>query len=179
MRAKLPFAVALTLLASAGCTSAITTGAGQATTAPPGIATPTQVQVPTPSPPALPQTPAVSSPAASTSAVAPSTSVLGPAAVVEAFYAAINSGDYYAAWLLGGDNLGESYAAFAAGFSDTLSDQLTITGTSGHSVDVDLVAQHTDGTRHEFHPGDAFVIPKGWVGIWDMKTPFKTIIVNS
>ena len=30
----------------------------------------------------------------------------------------------------------------------------------------------------EFHPGDAFVIPKGWVGTWDMTTRFKKIIVN-
>jgi hypothetical protein len=27
-------------------------------------------------------------------------------------------------------------------------------------------------------PGDAFVIPKGWAGTWDMKTHFKKIIVN-
>jgi uncharacterized cupin superfamily protein len=42
----------------------------------------------------------------------------------------------------------------------------------------DLVTLDTDGTRHEFHPGDAFVIPKGWAGTWDMKTRFKKIIVN-
>lgn len=33
----------------------------------------------------------------------------------------------------------------------------------------------------EGHPvaaGDAFVLPKGWVGLWDMKTHFKKIIVN-
>jgi uncharacterized cupin superfamily protein len=42
----------------------------------------------------------------------------------------------------------------------------------------DLVTVDADGTRHEFHPGDAFVIPKGWAGIWDMKTRFKKIIVN-
>jgi uncharacterized cupin superfamily protein len=42
----------------------------------------------------------------------------------------------------------------------------------------DLVTVDADGTRHEFHPGDAFVIPKGWVGTWDMKTRFKKIIVN-
>lgn len=42
----------------------------------------------------------------------------------------------------------------------------------------DLVTVDTDGTRHEFHPGDAFVIPKGWAGTWDMKTRFKKIIVN-
>jgi uncharacterized cupin superfamily protein len=42
----------------------------------------------------------------------------------------------------------------------------------------DLVTVDADGTRHEFHPGDAFVIPKGWAGTWDMKTRFKKIIVN-
>lgn len=42
----------------------------------------------------------------------------------------------------------------------------------------DLVTIDADGTRHEFHPGDAFIIPKGWAGIWDMKTRFKKIIVN-
>jgi uncharacterized cupin superfamily protein len=42
----------------------------------------------------------------------------------------------------------------------------------------DVVTTDSDGTRHEFHPGDAFVIPKGWAGTWDMKTRFKKIIVN-
>ena len=42
----------------------------------------------------------------------------------------------------------------------------------------DLVTTDSDGGRHEFHPGDAFVIPKGWAGTWDMKTRFKKIIVN-
>jgi uncharacterized cupin superfamily protein len=42
----------------------------------------------------------------------------------------------------------------------------------------DLVTVDADGTRREFHPGDAFVIPKGWAGTWDMKTHFKKIIVN-
>src|SRR5262245_17847504 len=28
----------------------------------------------------------------------------------------------------------------------------------------DLVTVDADGSRHEFHPGDALVIPKGWVG---------------
>lgn len=42
----------------------------------------------------------------------------------------------------------------------------------------DLVTVDGDGTRHEFHPGDALIIPKGWAGTWDMKTRFKKIIVN-
>jgi uncharacterized cupin superfamily protein len=42
----------------------------------------------------------------------------------------------------------------------------------------DLVTVDADGTRHEFHPGDALIIPKGWAGTWDMKTRFKKMLVN-
>jgi len=31
-------------------------------------------------------------------------------------------------------------------------------------------AAHPKG--HAFHAGDTFVIPKGWTGVWNMKTPF-------
>jgi uncharacterized cupin superfamily protein len=41
-----------------------------------------------------------------------------------------------------------------------------------------LVTTDADGTKHEFHAGDAFVLPKGWVGVWDMKAHFKKLIVN-
>jgi len=41
-----------------------------------------------------------------------------------------------------------------------------------------VVTTDADGTKREFHPGDTFVLPKGWVGLWDMKTHFKKIIVN-
>jgi uncharacterized cupin superfamily protein len=41
-----------------------------------------------------------------------------------------------------------------------------------------VVTTETDGTKHEFHPGDTFVLPKGWAGLWDMKTHFKKMIVN-
>jgi uncharacterized cupin superfamily protein len=41
-----------------------------------------------------------------------------------------------------------------------------------------VVTTDADGTRHEFRVGDTFVLPKGWVGTWDMKTHFKKIIVN-
>jgi len=41
-----------------------------------------------------------------------------------------------------------------------------------------VVTTDSDGTNHEFHAGDAFVLPKGWVGLWDMKTHFEKIFVN-
>ncbi|MFL6114719.1 MAG: hypothetical protein ACJ786_25695 [Catenulispora sp.] len=68
------------------------------------------------------------------------------AAIVSAFYAAINAQDYAAAWKLGGDNLGSSYDAFAAGFAGTAHDALTITGAQGDTVQVHLEALQDDGT---------------------------------
>jgi len=41
-----------------------------------------------------------------------------------------------------------------------------------------LVTTDTDGTRREFKAGDAFILPKGWAGTWDMKTRFKKLLVN-
>jgi len=37
----------------------------------------------------------------------------------------------------------------------------------------DLVITNRSGSEQEFHAGDSFVIPKGWAGTWNMKTPFK------
>jgi uncharacterized cupin superfamily protein len=37
----------------------------------------------------------------------------------------------------------------------------------------DLIITNQAGSRQEFHPGDTFVIPKGWAGTWDMRTRFK------
>jgi uncharacterized cupin superfamily protein len=41
-----------------------------------------------------------------------------------------------------------------------------------------VVTTDANGTKHEFHAGDAFVLPKGWVGLWEMTAHFKKIIVN-
>jgi uncharacterized cupin superfamily protein len=41
-----------------------------------------------------------------------------------------------------------------------------------------LVTTDADGTQREFHAGDTFVLPKAWVGTWDMKTHFKKLLVN-
>ena len=66
--------------------------------------------------------------------------------MVSAFYAAINAQDYATAWKLGGDNLGFTYSAFAAGFAGTAHDALTITGEQGNTVDVHLEALQDDGS---------------------------------
>lgn len=41
-----------------------------------------------------------------------------------------------------------------------------------------LVTIDKNQTRREFKPGDTFVIPKGWAGVWEMKTDFKKIYVH-
>jgi hypothetical protein len=69
-----------------------------------------------------------------------------PAAVVTAFYGAINAQDYATAWALGGDNLGMSYSTFAGGFAGTAHDTLTVTGVQGDMVQVHLEALQTDGS---------------------------------
>lgn len=74
-----------------------------------------------------------------------------PVDVVLSYFAAINSGDYKAAWSLGGSNLGGSYAAFAAGFADTVRDTVTVVSVQGASVKVALVSLQRDGTQHTYH----------------------------
>ncbi|WP_194916697.1 hypothetical protein [Catenulispora rubra] len=81
-----------------------------------------------------------------TPAPTPTPTAQDPAAVVSAFYAAINAQDYATAWKLGGDNLGFTYSAFAAGFAGTAHDSLTITGQQGNTVDVHLEALQNDGS---------------------------------
>jgi serine/threonine protein kinase len=95
--------------------------------------------------------PAPSSPA-STSAP-PTTTAAAPAQqVVEDYFAAINARDYARAWDLGGKNLGGSYDSFVKGFSDTVSDTVTIESVSGDTVTMRLDATQTDGT-HKFFAG--------------------------
>jgi cytoskeletal protein RodZ len=69
----------------------------------------------------------------------------GPAAIVRAYFAAINSHDYARAWSLGGQNAGGSYASFVSGFSTTATDTLAIVSVSGDVVTARLTAVQTDG----------------------------------
>ena len=70
----------------------------------------------------------------------------GPAATVSAYIAAINRHDYAKAWDLGGRNSSASYATFVQGFGTTAKDTLIILSVSGNAVNVELVAQQTDGS---------------------------------
>jgi serine/threonine protein kinase len=93
--------------------------------------------------------PPPTSPATSTkTAAAPP--VAGPAATVQAYFAAINDHDYARAWALGGKNTGSSYPAFISGFNGTSKDNLTVVSVSGDVVTVKLAADQTDGTVKNF-----------------------------
>ena len=73
-----------------------------------------------------------------------------PATVVRNFYTAVNNRDFQTAWQLGGQNLGKPYQTFVDGYATTVSDNLTVLDTNGDTVDVDLTAQWSDGTNHEY-----------------------------
>jgi len=76
---------------------------------------------------------------------------IDPAVVVQGYIDAINAHDYQTAWSLGGRNLRPStFDAFVAGFADTRHDTLTVLGVHGGTVQVRLIAEHTDGRRTRF-----------------------------
>ena len=77
-------------------------------------------------------------------------STMSAAAVVEAYYAAINAGDYQTAWNLGGDNLDPSYTAFVNGFAGTGHDSLTVTASQGDTVSVQLNATQSNGSDQTY-----------------------------
>ena len=71
---------------------------------------------------------------------------LGPAATVQAYFAAINAHDYARAWALGGKNIATSYSRFANGFNGTAKDKVTVVSVAGDVVTVKLAAVQTDGS---------------------------------
>lgn len=130
-------------LVLAGC-GASSTSKGTATASARTVVTTT---APSTAPPTSEAPPSPSTPVPS--AASPS-SADSPATVVEAYFAAIDAENYEEAWALGGDNLGESYTQFAAGYASTATDNVEVLSTSGGTVTVDLTATQTDGTQQQF-----------------------------
>ncbi|MBR7838316.1 hypothetical protein KDL01_33915 [Actinospica durhamensis] len=97
----------------------------------------------------------------------PSPSATGPAAVVLAYFAAIDRRDYETAWSLGGDNLGESYDGFVNQFSNTAQDTVTVTSVDGDAVSADLVAQNDDGTTQDF--AGTYTVTSGAITTFDVQ----------
>ncbi|MFI7399043.1 hypothetical protein ACIBW9_00860 [Streptomyces sp. NPDC049541] len=98
------------------------------------------------SPTAPSQTPQPSRPVAP-----PPSATAGPGDTVEAYFAAINAGDYKQAWDLGGRNLTHgSYSAFVKSFEGTAYDSVTVVSVAGDTVEAELDATQTDGTHRYF-----------------------------
>ncbi len=77
----------------------------------------------------------------------PTPAVTGPRGVVTAFYNAIDSHHYGAAYRLDSQvQSSQSFATFKQGYSGTQHDALTITGVSGDVVSFNLTADQTDGS---------------------------------
>lgn len=70
--------------------------------------------------------------------------------VVTEYYGDINQQDFSDAWALGGDNLGESYDEYVAGFGTTREDDVTIQYDEGDVVSADLTAIQTDGSQKTY-----------------------------
>ena len=79
-----------------------------------------------------------------------SPAVLGPRAVVEAYFAAINSHEWRRVWALGGKNFGQTYSQMVAGYRSTVRDVLSGIVVHGDSVSLRLTARHADGTVHTY-----------------------------
>ena len=92
------------------------------------------------------------SPTQPTSPTAPSPSAKdSPGDTVEAYFAAINAGDYNRAWDLGGKNLTRgSYSSFVQSFEGTAYDSVTVLSIVGDEVEIELDATQTDGTHRYF-----------------------------
>lgn len=67
--------------------------------------------------------------------------------MVQAYFSAINSGNYLRAWELGGDNAGPATLAdFEAGYRTTANDTLNVVSVQGSIVSARLSAEQTDGS---------------------------------
>ncbi|HUD36869.1 MAG TPA: serine/threonine-protein kinase [Streptosporangiaceae bacterium] len=86
----------------------------------------------------------------STSATSTPT-VLGPAATIKAYYAAVNNQQYARAWALNTSaHALSSYSTYKAGFAGTQDVALTVTGVSGDVVSVSFIAYQTDGSQKDY-----------------------------
>ena len=76
---------------------------------------------------------------------ASSAAVVGPRAVVKAYFAAINAHSWRKVWNLGGKNFSHTYGEMIAGYRGTSRDVLTHIAAHGNRVSVRFAAHHTNG----------------------------------
>lgn len=46
-----------------------------------------------------------------------------------------------------------------------------------HVLEGELILTHIDGKKQTFRAGDSFLVPKGFLGTWDMTTHFREMVV--
>jgi hypothetical protein len=114
------------------------------------------------------------SPAAPVSSSAPTVSAppaappgSGPVATVRAYFAAISAKNYTTAWRLGGDNLGVSYQSYAAGFTGTASDAVTVLSVTGDTVAARVTATQANGTVKIFQ--GTYTVGNGAITAFDVR----------
>ncbi len=94
---------------------------------------------------------ASSSPSSPASSTTPTQAATGPASTVQAYYQAVNSGNYARAWSINtyAHSLSD-YSSYKEGFSGTENVALTVTGVSGDYVSVSFIAYQTDGSQKDY-----------------------------
>jgi tRNA A-37 threonylcarbamoyl transferase component Bud32 len=102
----------------------------------------------------------------------PSRPVPGPAAVVQAFFAAIDNRNYPAAWRLWGIRAGTTYQRFESSYAATKQETVSSVSTSGDTVTADLTIQPTTGTTTRSH--GHFVVQGGVIVAMSL-TPYATV----
>jgi hypothetical protein len=114
---------------------------------PAGVAAPAAAAKPVPVPTVTVTAQAAVPAAAPAAPVAPAPAFTDASAVVDQYYADITARSYWAAWLLGGDNIGGgSYPGWVAGFDTTESITLgTFSDWGASQVQVTLSALQDDG----------------------------------
>ena len=90
-----------------------------------------------------------------------------PAAVVQAYYAAISAHDYRRAWRLGGDHTKTTWRQFVAGFRGTERDTVLVLKVSGHLVVARLTALQTDGTTKRFV--GSYLVQRGAITVFNVR----------
>jgi serine/threonine protein kinase len=87
-----------------------------------------------------------SAPPVTQPSTSPTVTTADPAAVVQAYFAAINAHDYRKAFRLVNGQQGGTYQQFVHGFAGTKTDAVTILSTVGNVVTARLAATQTNGT---------------------------------
>lgn len=89
-----------------------------------------------------------------------------------------STGIYHEAVAFPSQSFAQGRVAFWAAPAGTLKSNGYPIDEFVYVIEGELETTDRDGTVRRFGPGATFVIPKGWVGEWRMKTDFRKLFVN-